>query len=178
MANSTTGKVWVLDTAGLITASPVVIRKIVLLPNAAADAATFKYFNDGSASYTSKGTAQTATVSTNAVSSTGNFTAAKVSAADGINIDWTSTGNNKGVYYVVSRDSDNQVTLGAVAGAAMTDEASKLYSWTVYPSYTAAQLTSYGTEKVTEELDIDCTRFPNLILSALSSSAKVHVFIE
>jgi hypothetical protein len=178
MANDVAGRVWILDTAGIITKSPVKINGGTLVPNAAADAATLKYFWAGSPNdRKSSAVAATATVATNQLTSAGNFTAAKVAVGDGLVIEWTNTGNNTGTFFVVSRDSDNAVTLASVGAVALTNEATKLYTWSVYTSRTAAQITSAGTEKCNESLD-ELPVLPNLVLSAISGSAKLYLNID
>ena len=48
MSNDTTGgRLWVLDTPGVITDKAIYVRKIVLVPNATGDIANFVYWNEG-----------------------------------------------------------------------------------------------------------------------------------
>ena len=66
MANSITGKIFVLDTVGIVSTKPVWVKKIVLYPNAAADAAVLNYWNPealiAAGCSTTLGTAYTGTI--------------------------------------------------------------------------------------------------------------------
>jgi len=179
MANSTTGNVWVLDTVGIITESPVKIKKIVISPNAAGDSVTFLYWNPGTGNsglIRSTASAATTTVaSASQIQSTGNFTTAKAVAGDVIKITKSNTGSNLVSRLIASVDSDNQVT---VTPADITNEAGSVYSWTIYKSYTAAYVLTPGTEKVQTEMDFgDGVWFPTLAMSAKSANAVIHVYI-
>jgi len=46
MANSTYGKVWTVDTIGIITREPITIQTVVFFPNTAADTATLYYWDE------------------------------------------------------------------------------------------------------------------------------------
>ncbi len=179
MANSTVGNPWVIDTAGVITTSPVKISKMVLIPNAAGDAAEFYYWYPDTTNSTyindTVTAASTTVASASQIQSTGNFTATDVAAKDIIKITWTSTGNNLVSRLVASRDTDNQIT---VAPADLSNESGKTYSWTVYNGYPAAYLLAPATEKMLDEKDFgDGFWFPALALTSISASAKVHIYI-
>jgi len=46
MSNSTYGKVWTVDTIGIITREPITIQAVVFFPNTAADTATLYYWDE------------------------------------------------------------------------------------------------------------------------------------
>jgi hypothetical protein len=179
MANDATGKVWTCDSVGMLTDQPVKVSKIIFYPNTAGHGVTFKYWDFGGATEKTTLSGVTATVSTNAITSTGNFVTANVAAGDGLRVKRTSTGNNVGNYYVVSRDSDNAVT---VSFSTMTDEASKKYDMAVYAQKTACVLTSPGTEKAGVSIDFggpDGTGqwFPSLGITSIGASGTAYVHI-
>lgn len=172
MANSVTGLVWTVDSVGLLTDSPVRVKKITFWPNTAADTATFKCVDFGTINYKTRLSGVTATVATNAVTSTGNFVTGNVAAGDGVRIRRTSTGNNVGNYYVVSRDSDDAVTLSF---STMTNETSKVYDIDIYTPRLVAVLKTAGTEKLPIEIDFgpDGVTLPSLSCTTISSSSDL-----
>ncbi len=181
MANVLTSgaPVWKIATAGVVSTGPVIIKKALLIPNAAADAATFVSWDEDQGTKKATMSGKTATVtSTKTVTSTGNFETGEVAAGDIIKI-YTSvtTGNNMGTYVVDTRDSDDAVTIETAN--ALTDEASSVYSWWTMTPYTVIQATSPGTEKCSYELDFgpDGLHLPNLALSAISTSAVVYLYV-
>jgi hypothetical protein len=177
MANSTSGLVWSVDSVGLLTDKPVKIRKIQYYPNSEANAVTFKYYEFGSATEKTALNGKTATVATNQITSTGNFTSGNVAAGDGLRVKTTASGNNIGNYYVVSRDSDNAVT---VSYTTMTDETSIGYGMAIYTGKLAAYLKGSETEKGMHEIDFgdDGRIYPSLACTAISSSSDLcYIYI-
>ncbi len=177
MANSTfNGRDFLLDTKGVVYTKPLWIEQVTLFPNAAADAATLASWDENATPISSTYLATLTVTSASILTSTGNFTAAKCSAGDIIKIVDTSTGNNIGTYWILSRDTDNQIT---TSGATLTNDTGATYSWKIWtPSTTdVIQMVSAGTEKCTEVWTAAQGKrwFPNLVLSTLSSSAKVRV---
>lgn len=183
MANSTVGKIWTVTSVGMLTSRPVKVRKIVYIPTVASDAITFKYWelgakqpNDTTAEKSgSHGTV--GTVLTNAFTSTGAFVTANVVAGDALVIKDSSTGNNLGSYFVVSRDSDNAVTLSAPGTpdtpATMTDETAT-YTWSVYTGYTGPVLVADSVALIMVELDFgDGYWFPSLGCTATTRAASI-----
>jgi len=172
---------WILDTAGVFYSKPVIIRKILLYPNAAGDAATFYSF-DPSATAKSTASEATTTVSGNTtIASTGAFTATKVAVGDAIVIKWTSTGNNIGAFMVKTRTDDNTIVVCSIESttAPLTNESSKKYSWSIQPGYISVPVLSPGTEKCETEIDFgDGLWVPNLGLISLSTSAKVYIYLK
>ena len=174
MSNSTTTREYLLDTVGWINVGPILVRKIVLIPNAAGDTCLFKKFV--ATSKDQEDAVTTTIASTSQIQSTGAFTTAKVAANDVIKIYGSSTGYNLVTQVVASRDSNDQVTLMAPA---LTNDAAAKYSWFVYPTYNAIEILSQATSKKMEELDFGYQgrQFTNLCLVTLSTSAKVYVYV-
>ena len=170
-----------VTAAGIIWDGPIVVKKIVLYPNAAGDAATFYYWKLDSPEGVVD--AATTTVSgSNTVTSTGNFTAAlgtqygaitfggdcKISAG-------TASANIHEKRMIATVSSDNAIT---VLPATLTDEVAGVYAWKTYEPIAGPKLKSAGTEVISEELDFgDGICFPNLILGVLTASATVHIYV-
>lgn len=182
MANTLlTQNVWYLDTEGVVTSNPVIVRKVILLPNAAGDSATFTQWGSQSSLPTVRSTMLGKTVtttSTTTITSTGNFEAAEALANDIIEITKTSTGNNLGSWQIGTRSSDDAIIVD-VGNGALTNEASKVYDWKVWKPAPAFKLVSPGTEKVAIQIDFGDKgfRFPNLAMNALSTSAVLYVYV-
>jgi hypothetical protein len=175
MANDVTGLVWHLDTVGVVSTTPVHMKKIVLNINAAADAALLNYWNKGSGDTRSTADgATTTTTSTNVITSTGAFTAAKVVVGDIVEITHSSTGNNVGSYVVITRTNDDAIV---IAGT-LTNEASAIYTIKIYKGHRAAYLLSPGTEKIQTQMDF-CggVEYPNIALYTLTSSSTVDIYV-
>lgn len=178
MANSTAGRVWICDTVGMLTDRPVKVRKFVMYPNTASDTVTFKYYEFGSATAkdTASGLAITS-VSTNVMTPTvaGRFAAAYCAAGDAMSIVRTSSGNNIGNYYIVSK-TDDAATLSY---ATMTDETTKIYDWKIYAGQIAATLTADSVALIQVELDFgEGMWFPSLACTAVTRvEAKTYIHL-
>ena len=179
MANVLSGLVWKVDTVGIVSETPITIRKAVLLPNAASDAALFHYWNPappGTGDINSTAGAQTATVtSTATIASTGNFEATEVAVGDIINITNSSTGNNTGPVVVITRTDDNTI----VTSGGLTNEDNKIYSWDIYNGHLALHLPAGSSDTSPTTLDFGPggLSLPNLALYTRSTSAVVHLYI-
>jgi hypothetical protein len=174
MSNVTATRELILDTVGWIMPGPVLVRKIVLIPNSAGDTCLFKKYIAHAKDQ--EDAATTTIASTSQIQATGKFTTGKVAANDVIKIYNSSTGYNLVTQVVASRDSNDQVTMMAPA---LTNDAGATYSWFVYPTYNAIEILSQATSKKQEELDFGYQgrQFTNLCLVTLSSSAKVYVYL-
>jgi len=175
MANTFNGNLWILDTVDVISTSPVTIKKIVLVPNAASDVATFSCWSEQSTPELAVYTATVTASGANTLASTGNFTTANVDPLDVLTITKSSTGNNLGSFIILTNADNNTVT---VTAGDLTNETSKIYDYTVHTPYTQAYIKAPGTEVMSTELDFGHGReFKNLVLSTLSTSAKVYVYL-
>ena len=139
MSNVKTGLTWVLDTAGVISATPIWVKRAVLFPNAASDTAVFNQWfpGTGDTGRIRSTVSDLATTSGTGITSTGNFTSSNVVVGDVIKITATETGNNIGTYSIITRTNDNTIVLSETLG---TNESSKLYTWTVYKGYLGMEL--------------------------------------
>ena len=183
MANSVEGNVWVLDTVGIITEKAIDIRKIVLYPNAAGDAALLNYFNPGKlvtlGCGTIIGTAVTGTITgTNTLTmSAGTYLPAAI--ADGYVFELTGGGGlaaNQNVKTLVATAGNNTVVVAQ--GAPWTNEAAQTYSWNTYYTYPLFPLLSPATERQIFQMDFPIPfHAQNLILETISANAKVYVYL-
>jgi uncharacterized membrane protein len=182
MSNDTTGgRLWVLDTPGVITTKAIYVRKLVLVPNATGDIANFVYWNEG----------KTDDVVTAASKSgvTGTITSAKTMTSAG-NVPATAAAGyvfqiqqttgytaNLGYHVITSAGDGDALT---VSPADWTNEASKVYTWKVMKTYPALYLPAGSSDTSPVMLDFGCHSFrlPNLVLKSLSTSAKVYLYID
>ena len=184
MANTYNGNTLILDSVDVISQAPLWIQKIVLIPNAGGDAATFKTWGPNGTPELHVGGASCTVTSTNQIESTGNFATASVDPGDIIEIYKSSTGNNDGprnswikdgVYLINANADNNTIT---VQGTPLTNEANKTYSYRIWTPTEAIYILTPGTEVMAEVMDFSpAIRVNNLVLSALSSSAKVYVYL-
>ena len=179
MANLLVGNVWRIDTVGRISSTPIGVKRIVLFPSAANDAALFHcaYVGSKSANRIHKSFGRyAATVSGgNTITSTGAFAAANVAAGDIIDITRTSTGNNLGPHIVTTRSNDDAV----IVASSLTNESNEEYEWTIYNGFRALGIKAGATDKSPVSIDFSTPqRFPNLFLYTLSASATVDLYLE
>lgn len=185
MANSTTGKIWVCDTVGIVKSTPVWIKKIVLYPNAAADLAVLNYWNPEATIAAGTGTIMglsgtvtgTITSTTTLTMSAGTYLPSTI--ADGTVFELTEgTGTSDNLRRPVLVTTAGNNTVVVSSDAVWTNESTKSYSWKTYQNYLFAKLLTAATEKQMIQMDF-CHpfRIPNLILETISSSAVVYVYI-
>ena len=175
MANTFNGNTWILDTVDVISTKPVIIKKIVLIPNAAADAVTFVSWGAQSTPELAVATATTTASGANTLASTGNFATANVDPLDILTITKSNTGNNLGSFIILTNADNNTVT---VTAGDLTNETASVYDYNIYTPYTQAYIKSPGTEVMMTELDFgDGREFKNLALSVLTASAKVYIYL-
>ena len=130
------------------------VRKVVLRPAAASNTAIFKTLQTNSTptlavaadSYT-----VTSTYRITDVSSGGVFNGASV--GDWAHIKVSSSGNNKGWFYISAVDGSNQYIDVAYGTRALTNDTAQTYTIDIYTPETAMTLVAAGTEVMSEELD-------------------------
>lgn len=132
---TSTPNLWVLDTAGMLSTTPVWVRKILYVPNAASDDILLKEWDPETALAAGTKYIQTGSIaSNNQLTSTGNLPSTivdgsvfRITASSGAaaNID----------YHVVETAGDNDKIV--VHDDDWTDESSKIYSWTTYLTHPA-----------------------------------------
>lgn len=179
MANSQYKRLFTLDTIGVVKKGPMVIRKIILVPNAAGDYCTFKSWNDSDTVHSEANLATGTITNSNDLTITGNFTAAKVTALDIIDI-LGGNGNtaNWGAWLVGARDSDNQISLSP---ATATNEASKTYTYKIYTPSTCLPIikaSALAADPTGLDFGDEGFRVHNLALTQLSTSATVYLLVK
>jgi len=175
MANDLTKNPWVCDSDGVLSIKPIFIKNVRLDPAAASDVATLTHWDWESTKSTA--VLATVTVSTGAtITSTGNFTTAKVAEGDVIKISSTSTGNNLGTYLVKTRSSDNAIVID---DAGLTNEATKLYNFEIHTGVTFRpfQVGDAGALQPDDFNPAHPVTVQNLALDGLSSSAVMYIYV-
>jgi hypothetical protein len=176
----TEGRLYSLDTRAVLSTKGIWVTKIVLVPNAAGDTATLSSW--GNTVHATIGQV-TGTISSSSVfGSTGNFTATNVTALDVITVvPVTGAAANAGTHLVLTRDNDNQIT---TVGVTLTDESSKVYYLTTTTPRDEVVLKCPATTGALVPHEMNFFEnggkrwFRNLALTALSTSAKVYIYLS
>lgn len=183
MANVLNQRTIILDTEGIISTTPIWVRKVIIHPNSAGDSATFQFWHESDTATSSKPHKSiSVTASTNTFSSTGNFPTATINPSQIFKVTYSSSGNNAYTYQIATNADDNTITTDATNSihGTVVDDATKVYSWKVWTPYTAFKIISPGTEVIDWALDFgDKGRwFPNLSMAELSASATFELFVK
>lgn len=198
MANtfSDNAKLWQLSTADIVSFRNhsnhnsglvgVWIRKVRFRPNATGDGVQFQTLQVNSTATLSVATHVVTVSNTSRITdadSGGIFDGAVI--GQWVRISWTSTGNNKGWYYVTAVDATKHYVEVENGTDALTNETSKTYTLDFYTPEVCMVLVSptgdTGAKLIqAEELDFgDVGRyFPNLGMTALSASGNVDVYLK
>ena len=137
MANDLTSnrRLWVLDSCGVLSTTPVWIDKIIYIPSAASDDVTFKEWNPNSTVSAGTKYLKTGTITgDDTLTSAGNLPS---SIADGYIFEITAGSGasaNVSTSLVKTAGTDDAVV---IHDNDWTNEASKIYSWTTYATTTA-----------------------------------------
>ena len=186
MANTFYNKVYYIDTAGaVVTRSPLWVRQIVLIPNAAADAATLNFWDEnapyaeGAGTYTTGAILGTITLTTTLTMASGTLLPSTVRDGDVFKIR-TGSGStaNHNTYSVVTSAGNNTVIVATNAG--WTNEAAKSYNFVTYPYRPAFSILSQATTAKQEVLDFGGSGIwmPNLTIETLSANAKIYLYVR
>jgi len=178
-ATDKSGLVWKLCKTEVVSKSPVVIKKMMLVPGGSGHGGYFSYYNHGeliTSGYPNTGSLTFAAGSDDAddnhlitdAGSSGIFHNATV--GDVVHIDQSSTGNCKGIFVIVSRTSENVVEVSDVAGEITNETATGCRIW-VYKGHPFARMYPVTTEIV--ELDFgDGYWLPNLVCYSSSHASN------
>jgi hypothetical protein len=194
MANSIYGRVWTLDTIGLITRNPVTVRKAILYASATGDAATMYYWDDSDTIAAGVGEhgGVNGTITGNDTLTMASGTLLPSTITDGSIFEITASNgsaDNVGKPMVVKTAGNNTVVVIHKIPAAdqWTNEATKHYSWKTYQNRLAMKFVSatdsgtYQTDPI-EPYEIDFRapgfRFPNLTLETLSTGATISLYVD
>ena len=175
----TSGRVWVVDTVGIVTERAIYLRRIVMIPNAANDAANFVYWK-GTDDTVSAGTLfnKTGTITSNStLTSTGNLPS-DVAAGYIFEITKSSGAAANVDKHLIATAGDTNAVIVTLAD--WTNEASKVYDWRTIKTYQAPYIKAGASDASPVTLDFgpECMRFPNLVLQSLSTSAKLYLYLD
>ena len=180
MSNDTTStpKLWVLDTVGMLTTRPVCISKIIYVPSAAADDILFKQWNDESTIATGCKVGETATITGNDTI-TGSGTALPSTIVDGSVFEIIQSSGlavNKGVKALVKTAGNDTVVV--IWDDKWTNEGPVVYTWRTFGTTTALVLKAGASDASPIHLDFGEKGrwFQNLCLETLDGGV-VYVYL-
>jgi len=172
----------ILDTIYFFWNSPICIRKAVLYPNAVSDVATIETYNVAATARATQTDKSVAVATSNTITSAGNFEAAELVNGDIMVITKADAGAGVNIgTFLASRTSDDvAICYGHNTTTPLTNDASGVYSWKTVDGYIAIPLRCSEDSLLTTELDFGEKGLwlPNLGLTALSSTAKVYLYIK
>jgi len=189
MANIVDGNPFYIDTEGIISIVPLVIKGILLKPNATGDAATFTYWRKEDSTITNgdkTNATTTVTASTGTLASTGNFPTANVDPNQIIQIHATSSGKNIGYWQIASNADDHTITVDLPAKVypatvTMADDTNGNYNWKIWDARPFAIIRGSG---ITGDTSLNYLDFengiwvPNLAMHTLSTSAVLYIYLK
>jgi hypothetical protein len=179
MAKTHYGKTIAMDAIGIVKPDRLKISTIELVPNAAGDTATFKCWYDSGLHSTACKEAVVVSSGVVTVHPNDMFTAGKVTASDVIYFTEADLAANQGVIALVSaRGGDDNITVGPTTS--LTDDAAGIYSWKIYTPVQELIITADGTTgaKSPTSTWLNGRWFNNLVLTQLSTSAKVYIYYD
>lgn len=173
---TSTPYLWVLNSPGILSETPVYIKQIYYLPSTQAHTVIFKQWDENStvAAGTLNGKVGTITL-TNTLTSTGNLPS---SIADGHIFEIVASdgdADNIGKHVVETAGNDNAVV---IHGDDWTNEATVTYSWATYATTAAMYMiaNSGNTDAVQLNFGDKGRRFPNLTLEVIDGGT-VYVYL-
>ena len=189
MANVVDGNPLYIDTEGIISTVPLVIKGILLKPNATGDAATFTYWRKEDSTITNgdKTNATTSvTAATGTLVSTGNFPTDNVEPNQIIQIYATSSGKNIGYWQIASHADANTITVDLPAKVypatvTMADDTSGNYNWKIWDARPFAIIRGSGLVGDTSLNYLDFENgiwVPNLAMHTFSASAVLYIYLK
>ena len=176
MSNSLTGRLWTVDTIGLLSNSPVCIQRVVFRPAAASQILQLgSYSGSGNclAANSKDKSLGTITSTTTLTANTASDTPATMAVGDVFQI-YASTGAAANLTKSMITTAGNPSTGVLVcAGAGWTNESSKYYSWVVYPGVKEIYLVGGASDAsgVTLDFGPNGRWLPNLTLVTLGGGA-------
>ena len=173
---TSTPLLWVVDSPGILSETPVYITKIYYLPGTQAHTLIFKQWNENSTVAAGSLNGKEGTItSAKTLTSTGNLPS---SIADGHIFEITySNGDqdNLGKKLVEAAGNGNAIT---ITEDDWENEASIMYNWRTFATVPAAYLiaNSGNTDAVELDFGYKGRRFPNLTLETIGSgSAYIYL---
>lgn len=180
MANSTSGNVITIDTAGVILSTPIRVGKIVFMPHAAGDVARIDSYNDSVITVEKDTITYTITTSTDdTITSTGNF--ASTWAAGYVVKCVRTSGSDAGVLGIIKTAGNNNAIV--ILLSPFTTEANKVGDFVAYTNRREFYLEGGLHNASLQPIVYDFTGFagggkllPNLIVPTLSSEATLAIY--
>ncbi len=177
MANdlTSTPNLWILDTPGMLSPTPVWVRKIIFFPNAADDDVQFRqWFPDSTLAAGTKSQKTGTITSTNTLTSAGNLPSTvvdgsvfRIITSDGV------VANHD--YHVVETAGDTNAVV--VHDDDWTNEATVVYNWTTYLTVPAMTYKAGNSDtSAIRDTWYPAKRFPNLTLEILDGGS-LHVYL-
>jgi len=163
-------RTWVLDTTGIISKTPVRIRRVVWHVNNDGDQCSFYEWFESDTPTVEQVGATMATVTGQTMTSTGNFTTATINPGQVIKISKTSSTNNEDTFLIATNADANTITVASAQDP--TEETAKTYSWNIYEARQVFYSMSKGADYMEVVADFSGERagrfFQNLALGTLS----------
>jgi hypothetical protein len=192
MANQLYGKIWYVDTVGMLSRTPVWIQAVTFVPHAAADVALFHYWLPNlkeATSYSIFGTDHTGDITGNDTLTLSSGAHLPSTIADGDFFGITFSNGSTDNYYQ-KHDKSEFVCLVKTAGNntavtvwddPWTNETGKLYTWNVYTGLKAISLAAstvtndFPTQHI--EWHEPNLRLPNLACEAMTSTGYCLIYL-
>lgn len=179
MANVLTKRIFTVDSLGIISPAPIIVKAINFYPNAVDDAFQLKWWDEDDNDLDSGLCTYTVTVSTdNTVTATTNVF--PNTWVDGAVVKCIhTTGSDASKYGLIQTAGNN--TAFVTWGAPFTTEASKKGKWQCYPTYNAFR--GHAPKAADTEYSMLFTfggngfEFPNLALDSISTSAAIDIYV-
>lgn len=174
MGNNTSLNPWVLDSTGVITSRPVIIKYARLDPNAVSDTAIIRHWNP-SITKSTQTMVPAAVSSSSIITSSGLFTSSNVSAGDIIKITYSDS-LNKGTYLVASVAANDSIT---IEPAILDDESGKTYSWEIYTGRIFHEFRVNEDSLISDDFlpPEPVSTMQGFALDSLTSSAVLYVYV-
>jgi membrane protein implicated in regulation of membrane protease activity len=193
MANQLYDKIWYVDTAGMLTRTPVWINAVTFVPNAVTDLALFHYWLSNLSEATSGtifGTTTTGTITNTDTLTLSAGTLLPSTIADGDFFAVTKSDGSANNYYdhadkgefvcLVKTAGNNTVVV--VQDSPWTNESTKKYTWKVYTGLKAISLKQPTLTNAHESKHIvfpnGGIRLPNLACETMSASAYCLLYLK
>lgn len=185
MANSTTGKIWKVDTAGMLKShleGPVIIKHIIFKCNGDGDQFKLTYYDPETtiALGTDESFSETAT---GTITSTATLTMSAGTLLPSAIVDGSvfeilrSSGSSANVNVPVLVKTAGTNTVVVAWDTLLTNEATKDYAWTTYTSYDF--MAGFGKSNSTYHFPLDGNgkgyKIPNLSCETISGSCFLYI---
>ena len=167
-------RTWKLDTLGIISKTPVRLRKVTFFgKNNRDECILYEWYRSDTPTLAVINASLTAT--TQIMTSTGNFTSATVNPGQIIEVTKTSTGNNEDTFLITTNADNNTIIVADAQDP--TEEATKVYNYNIYEAREAIRLTATSDDQ-TVEMDFNEPAgrfFQNLALGKIDTAGYSYI---